>query len=70
MEKCQLPNFLFLISFKKDNWAFFFLQYRSAPAVPANLHQRRLLVRKGHLSFLVEADVLEVFDEPGFGVNE
>ena len=33
-------------------------QYRGVPPVPANLHQRRLFVRKGHLSLLVEADVL------------
>lgn len=40
-------------------------EHRRAPAVPANLHQGRLLVRKGHLPLLVEADVLEVSDEPG-----
>lgn len=41
------------------------LEHRRAPAVAANLHQGRLLVRKGHLPLLVEADVLEVSDEPG-----
>lgn len=38
-------------------------QFRGAPPIATDFHQRGLFVREGYLFLFVEADVLEVVDE-------